>query len=206
MKILIWIFFAIVVFTSGFIVNEFVVPHTRIVRTSSYEFVKSNMNNQAIDADIRSILDTKTQPVLVRVALIHNGINLPNSGQTALFRWDTTNSISAPGFKAPEPLSNQPLSGWREYIADMMDRKCSYVDVKSMSNYDSQVRLSQFGIKSFITCPLVNQQNELLGALFVSWTVDDLSDEDISGVESYMQYIADRVVDTIETKPLQAKR
>jgi hypothetical protein len=204
MKILVWIFFAIVVFACGFIVNDFAVPHTRIVRTSSYEFVKSNMNNEAIDADIRSILDTKTQPVLVRVALIHNGINLPNSQQTALFRWDTTNSVAAPGFKAPEPLSNQPLSGWREYIADMMNRKCSYVDVKTMSNYDSQVRLGQFGIKSFIECPLVNKENELLGALFVSWTVDDLTDDDISSAMSYMQYIADRVVDVIEAKPTQA--
>jgi hypothetical protein len=205
MKILVWIVFAVFVFACGFIVNELVVPHTRIVQTSTYEFVKSNMNNAAIDVQIKSILDTKTQPVLARVALIHNGINLPNSQQTSLFRWDTTNSVAAPGFKAPDPLSNQPLSGWREYITDMMNRKCSYVSVKSMSNYDSQVRLMQYGIKSFIACPLVTQQNELLGAIFVSWTVDDLDDDDLASVIDYIQYVASRVVDIIEAKPLQEK-
>lgn len=190
----------LVLFICGFVFHQYIVPHANARHPAQYDLTRTHEENQYIDAALADLLKSNTQPILARIALIHNGVNLPNQSQTSLFRWDITNQRSALNFHEPAMIVDRPLSEWRDYIGDMMDNICSYIVVDAMNDNDARARLQNLGISSFLVCPLVNKNNELLGGLFVSWNGSGLSNDQIKSIIHDTTVTAHSIVTKIDNE------
>lgn len=128
--------------------------------------------DKIIDETLASLLGYAPLASRVQLGVVHNGI----TGVTgiALLRYDITNAVAAPG-KAVGPLSlNQPLSDWNSFLPVMLAGRCFLGLVSEQPNPALRARLQALGAGTFMTCPVIDNQTRVLGALLVTWDINEL--------------------------------
>jgi hypothetical protein len=121
--------------------------------------------DRLIDESLTGLMTFAPLAARVRLGVVHNGI----TGVTgvALLRYDVTNAVAAPGHSVGALLLNQPLSV-------LLAGRCYLGLVADQPNLALRARFEGFGAGTFMACPVIDKQNRVLGALFVTWDTRDL--------------------------------
>jgi hypothetical protein len=128
--------------------------------------------DRLIGESLTALLTYAPLAARVRLGVVHNGI----TGVTgvALLRYDVTNAVAAPGHLVGALLLNQPLSEWNNFLPVLLAGRCYLGLVANQPNPALRARFEGFGAGTFMACPVIDKQNRMLGALFVTWDVRDL--------------------------------
>ena len=128
--------------------------------------------DRLIDESLTGLLTYAPLAARVRLGVVHNGI----TGVTgvALLRYDVTNAVAARGHSVGALLLNQPLSEWNNFLPVLLAGRCYLGLVAEQPNPALRARFEGFGAGTFMTCPVIDNRNRMLGALFVTWDVRDL--------------------------------
>jgi hypothetical protein len=128
--------------------------------------------DKLIDQSLAALLGYAPLAARVRLGVVHNGI----TGVTgvALLRYDITNAVASPGKTVGPLLLNQPLSEWNNFLPVLLAGRCYLGTVADEPNPALRARLEGLGAGTFMACPVIDNRNRMLGALFVTWDVRDL--------------------------------
>ena len=128
--------------------------------------------DKIIDETLAGLLGYAPFAARVQLGVVHNGI----TGVTgiALLRYDITNAVAAPGKAVGPLLLNQPLSDWNNFLPVLLAGRCFLGLVPEQPNLALRARLQALGAGTFMACPVIDSQTRVLGALFVTWDVNEL--------------------------------
>jgi hypothetical protein len=135
------------------------------------ELRRSAITDQLVGQLMTALLQRAPRAARVRLGVVHNGI----TGLTgiALLRVDITNAVAAPG-RTVGPLSvNQPLSDWSGFLPTLLAGKCDFHLTQQESSVVIRSRLTAMGAGSFMSCPVIDVQGRMLGAISVTWDEHD---------------------------------
>lgn len=107
----------------------------------------------------------------VRLSVIHNGVT--GLTGTGLLRYDVTNSVAAPGRSTGNPVQNQPLSDWGEFLPDLLTGQCVMIRVSDLHSISLRARFEGFGATNVMICPAADVQGKAVGGVFTFWDGSD---------------------------------
>ena len=148
--------------------------HLRELETGilQLQLKQTAQTDKLIEQLLRSLLDHARTAARVRLDVVHNGVT--GITGTTLLRYDVTNAVAAPGHSIGPLSINQPLSDWNDFLADLLAGKCRLVALlDSGSSLGLRMRLEALGTGTFLVCPVIDVQARMLGAVLVSWDVND---------------------------------
>jgi len=123
----------------------------------------------------------------MRVAFIHIAPNTLD-----LLRFDITNATTNPGHPIGELTADHSISEWSAYFSKLLNDQCVNVNSVQTSTI-SQERLKSLGIRRFLACPIFNNHRQFLGAVFVSWDIDDPDPSNTTDVEMIVRRAANDI-------------
>ncbi|HVZ09422.1 hypothetical protein [Rhodopila sp.] len=126
--------------------------------------------NKLIDQHLQTIL-AKSDAARVRLAVIHNGV-MGLTG-TGLLRYDITNSMAAPGRATGDPLRNQPLADWADFLQEILADQCVMAQVAELRSVSLRAQFDAVGASSVLVCPSPDIQGRVVGAVFLFWDRGD---------------------------------
>ncbi|MEJ0017062.1 MAG: hypothetical protein WDN25_10940 [Acetobacteraceae bacterium] len=136
----------------------------------------------------------------VRLAVVHNGL----TGVTgvALLRFDIVNATAAAGHSVGTFVVNQPLSDWSDFLPGLVSGRCQHRMTSSGSNLSMRARLDSLGAGGFLACPVVDIQDRMLGALFITWDTTDPppSGEAMAALSDYAISIGTQVASALDLR------
>lgn len=135
------------------------------------ELHQSAQSDRLIEQLLRTLLVAAPAAARVRLDVVHNGVTGVTG--TALLRYDVTNTVAAPGHATGQMVLNLPLSDWNESLPALLAGKCQIGEVAEAVSIALRARLEAMGAGAFLSCPVVDVQGRLLGAVFVQWDVHD---------------------------------
>lgn len=148
--------------------------HLRELETAimQLQLQQAAQSDKLINQLLQSLLDRTRNAARVRLDVVHNGVTGVTG--TALLRYDVTNAVAAPGHSIGPLVVNQPLSDWDNILSDLLAGKCRLSAVAdSGASLALRMRLEALGAGTFLGCPVIDVQARMLGALFISWDVND---------------------------------
>jgi hypothetical protein len=148
--------------------------HLRELETGimQLQLQQTAQTDKLINQLLQTLLDRTRNAARVRLDVVHNGITGVTG--TALLRYDVTNSVSAPGHSIGPLSINQPLSDWNDFLADLLAGKCRLSAATDNGGALAfRTRLEALGIGTFLVCPVIDVQARMLGAVLVSWDVNE---------------------------------
>jgi hypothetical protein len=132
-------------------------------------------SSRMIDQMLAAVIAHATGVARVRLAVIHNGV----SGLTgiSMLRYDVINAIAPPGRAAGDLIVNQPLSTLSDVLPALLAGKCQTVAAADVHNFALRTRMQSLGVSTNLTCPVIDIEGKLLGAIFVDWDTGDQAPE-----------------------------
>lgn len=110
----------------------------------------------------------------IRVGLISNSLG-------ATLRFDVTHGVAAAGFSLGELQHNVPLAQWANYIEAFLKNRCVFDRVSNPAlSAQTRTRLEAMHTAAFLGCPIINSQNEMVGAVFINWDSEAAIPADIA--------------------------
>ncbi len=133
---------------------------------------RSAQIDRLIDQLLTVLLAHTPNAARVRLGVVHNGV----TGVTgvALLRFDITNAVPVPGHSVGDPLINQPLSDWNDFLPVLLAGNCHLSSAKVEPNRAMKTRLEALGADHFLACPVIDTRGRMLAALFITWDIGDL--------------------------------
>jgi hypothetical protein len=128
--------------------------------------------DRLIDESLAGLLGYAPLSARVQLGVVHNGV----TGVTgvALLRYDITNAVAGPGKVVGAIALNQPLSDWTSFLPVLLAGRCFLGTVADQPNPALRARFNGLGAGTFMACPVIDNRNRVLGALFVTWDQRDL--------------------------------
>jgi hypothetical protein len=128
-------------------------------------------SSRMIDQMLATVISHAAGVARVRLAVIHNGV----SGLTgvSMLRYDVINAVAPPGRAAGDLIVNQPLSTWSDVLPALLTGKCQVVAAADVQNFALRTRMQTLGANTNLTCPVIDIEGKLLGAIFVDWDGGD---------------------------------
>jgi hypothetical protein len=156
-----------------------------------------------IDQALTNLLQHSAGAARIRLGVIHNGV----SGLTGvnLLRYDVINAV-APAGRAPGTLLvNEPLTTWSEFLPSLLAGRCQLQSIADVRNFALQARLQILGASSLLSCPVIDVEGKLLGAMFTSWDAADRppSGEQLQAVIEADQRAAGQIASVIALRGSQ---
>ncbi len=140
-----------------------------------------------IDAVLKRALSQIPTAARIRVAFIHIAPNTLD-----LLRFDITNAATNTGHPIGELTADHSISEWSAYFSTLLNDQC--VDVNSIQTSTiSQERLKSLEIRRFLACPIFNNHRQFLGAVFVSWDINDPDPSNMADVEAIVRRAANDI-------------
>lgn len=155
------------------------------------ELLLVQISERAIDDTIQRLLKSVPNAARVRVDIIHNG----TTGITGVnfLKYDVVAATAAPGRQKGELPINQPLGEWNDYLSDLIARKCVFRNTSASTNITVSDRIAAMGIKAVYICPIYDRTGLMLGALFLSWDLNDPLPSDLGPVDTLVKNAANEV-------------
>lgn len=152
------------------------------VKKYSYEVMVARglENAREINRELVDVLTHVDNAALARVSIIDMAPStISGIPDLPIMTWTVVGAKSAPWFTAGAgPMTAKlPLSNWAGYLAYMVQGECRYVEVKNIFSPISREHLNGMGIIDFDVCPMLDEQHNLIGGLFVSWGPDRRPDD-----------------------------
>lgn len=135
------------------------------------ELRQSAATDKLISQLLAALLVRAPLAARVQLGVVHNGL----SGVTGvtLLRFDIINAVTAAGHSGGEPVQNQPLSDWAEFLPALVAGRCQMGVTTDEPNLALRARLEALGAGTFMACPVIDIEGRMLGGLFVTWDVRD---------------------------------
>jgi hypothetical protein len=163
-----------------------IVASTRLDRQQALLHTVDEMGQYTI-AQSQILLRSVPSAARVRVSNIYTGLD----GKP---RFDTNYAVASAGHSPGVLTTNQPLALWRNYLDELLDKKCAFVDVtKRGTDNTAYPRLAQVNYDAFIVCPIYSQRGHMVGAVFLVW--DEMKDvpSNLVEVEAQVRQTASRL-------------
>lgn len=121
-----------------------------------------------VNNELTSLLETVPNVTQVRIGLIHQRRDPRDDLPEYLF--DVAFVKTKANYTPALTVTNVPLTQWRDYLVDLVDNRCPFVEVQKMQDAGVKERLAKVKANSFLGCPLLDAHGYLIGAVFVLWT------------------------------------
>jgi hypothetical protein len=161
-------------------------------------------SSRMIDQMLATVISHAAGVARVRLAVIHNGV----TGLTgiSMLRYDVINAIAPPGRAAGELIANQPLSTWSDFLPALLTGKCQVVVAADVHNFALRTRIQTLGASTNLTCPVIDIEGKLLGAIFVDWDGADRPPEgtQLQELIDFDQRIGAQVASVLNLRALDA--
>jgi hypothetical protein len=83
-------------------------------------------------------------------------------------RFSTVAFVTRPGHSPTVVANALPIFQWRDFLPNIIDNKCTYIDASKLTDPDAKARVSSFAFGT-IACPIVTPTNDVIGIIGVSF-------------------------------------
>jgi hypothetical protein len=128
-------------------------------------------SDRLINQLLTAVLQHAPTAARARLAVVHDGVTGVTG--TDLLRFDITHAAAASGHAVGDLVQDQPLSEWSEFLPVLLSDQCLSRTSSEIRNMAMRVRLDAMGAGVFLACPVVDIQGRMLGAIFITWDIDD---------------------------------
>jgi hypothetical protein len=126
-------------------------------------------SDAVINKILKEILDDDSHAARVRLATFHDGV-FGASGVENIY-YDVSNVVAAPGRGGGVTPPNTPLPRYSELLPALLRRECKMIITSQLVN--QALRDGNYAAE-FLTCPVINTRDLVVGIIFVSWDAADV--------------------------------
>jgi hypothetical protein len=122
----------------------------------------------SVTDDLAAMLVQIPTSARVSIGVIHAPI-LMNQKQSPRYTFSVITAVTKKGFRVLPNTVNAPLSQWTDIIDSIIQDKCLLTELAKLTDPESVLRMKSYGISAAMVCPMITNNNKVLGVVMLSW-------------------------------------